>query len=549
MDVIYRKPEIKVRITRPNWKNTSNLEEFTIVTFEPIQCTDEEKSRAAEKWKEPKNYDAKSDGLLAYSYTESRQDEDSPFTLSITPEQDNNRLTWADKIDHLDLVFIEEFGKVRYAGIVHRVRYSSRMGEKGPERSVMVEGNGFGELLKRFQLVLDTKLFINTGEEIKNLQGKSEFIAEGNTFLKQAIMFYYNNFKTIIAEKSGNQKSVLGLLIEKYISLNVDKNCNTLLPICQSMYQMGVNTLWDIVRKIVPDPFYELFGRWDTEKGKYIIFVRQCPYRSQDWKALPSYKVKPIILKEQNVGYDDSDVSTVYYATAPSFGYTNNMVMVVDNLHKNIKVDEDRWKKYGYRPLSVELSFLKRDGIKPNNVEKSLAEIGELLESWYKDNDRFLSEIISVISHEDDSMRYPAVGGRLEFIGQFYIDEIKRKWTYGNSPMSEIKVIRGGQYFNSGKYAGPIPNLGIRLQEFEELADSGEDEKSTLQEAREASATPEPEQPEQYTVKAGDTLQSIAANLYGDGGKWQPIYYANTSLINDPDMIYPGTVLKIPRGI
>jgi hypothetical protein len=468
MESIYRKPKVRIIIKRPNWKNTSGLEEFTIVTFECKPCTDEEKSRAKSFWTDPQNYDAKSDGLLSYSYSESRQSVDSAFNISVTPEQDKNRLTWVDKIGSLDICYIEEFGKVRYCGIVHRARYSSRMGPDGPERTIMIEGNGFGQLLQIFHLVLDTKLFIGTNDELENLKNNSEFISKGDTSLESAILFYYNSFMDIIT-KRGGQQSILGFLIEKYITLEVDKNCNTLLPICQNMYQMGVNTLWDIVRKIVPEPMYELFGHWDSDKGKYIIIARQSPFRPDDWKKLPKYKMNPIILKDCNVGYDDSDVFTVYYATAPSFGYTNNMVMVVDNLSKNLKVDDERWKKYGYRPLSVELSFLKRDEIQPNDVESSLVEIGKLLESWYKNNDRFLSGVVSVVSHEDSDMKYPSVGGRLEVIGgEFYIDEINRKWSFPNSPTSEIKVIRGGYYKQSGDYGGPIPELGRRLQELTE---------------------------------------------------------------------------------
>jgi hypothetical protein len=298
---------------------------------------------------------------------------------------------------------------------------------------------------------------------------KSEFISKADTSLEAAMLFYYNHFKAITLKKN-NKQSVLSLLIEDKISLKVDKNCTTLLPICQSMYQTGVNTLWDIFRKIVPDPMYELFGQWDTEKQKYVITARQCPFTGEDWNGLPSYRIHPATLKEYNVGYDDSEISTVFYAIAPSFGYTNNMALVVDELKKNHVVDEERWKKYGYRPMSVELSFLKRDEIDPNDIENSLVKIARLLHGWYGNNDRFLSGVVSVISYEDEKIQYPAIGGRLEFLGgEFYINDIQRKWTYGASPAAEIKVTRGGIYKESGKYSGPIKKLGRRMNE---LADT-----------------------------------------------------------------------------
>ena len=316
--ILSRRPVIRVKITRPNWKNDTKLEEYVIVTFESDPCTKEEKSKAAEIWETPRgDYGAHSDALLSYSYTESRRSVDAPFTLSLTPEEDLNGLTWIDKIATFDLVYIEEFGIVRYCGIVHRIRYSARMREEGPERTIMVEGNGFGELLKMFQLVMDVKLFIGKPAEIDDLISRSEFITEGGKSLEDAIKWYYANFKKIAAERN-NKRSVLDLLLEKYLGFKIDKNCETFLPICQSMYQTGVNTIWDIFRKIVPDPMYELFGNWDIEEKKYVITARQNPFSGSDWSKLPSYKINPTTLKEYNVGYDDSETYTVFYGIAPS---------------------------------------------------------------------------------------------------------------------------------------------------------------------------------------------------------------------------------------
>lgn len=46
-----------------------------------------------------------------------------------------------------------------------------------------------------------------------------------------------------------------------------------------------------------------------------------------------------------------------------------------------------------------------------------------------------------------------------------------------------------------------------------------------------------------YTIKAGDTLTSIAKKY---GTTWQKIYEANKDKIGNPDIIYAGTVIKIP---
>jgi len=52
--------------------------------------------------------------------------------------------------------------------------------------------------------------------------------------------------------------------------------------------------------------------------------------------------------------------------------------------------------------------------------------------------------------------------------------------------------------------------------------------------------------PSTYTVKQGDSLWKIAQRFYGSGSQWRKIYEANKDKIKNPDLIYPGWVLKIP---
>lgn len=49
-----------------------------------------------------------------------------------------------------------------------------------------------------------------------------------------------------------------------------------------------------------------------------------------------------------------------------------------------------------------------------------------------------------------------------------------------------------------------------------------------------------------YTVKAGDTLSKIAKEHLGDGNAYMKIYEANRDQLNDPNLIKPGQVLKLP---
>lgn len=78
----------------------------------------------------------------------------------------------------------------------------------------------------------------------------------------------------------------------------------------------------------------------------------------------------------------------------------------------------------------------------------------------------------------------------------------------------------------SGPLAGEVAALEARLRELREL-------------------------PRSYTVKEGDFLIKIASmgRVYGDESAWKRLYRANRDKINDPNLIYPGQVLLIPRGM
>lgn len=52
-----------------------------------------------------------------------------------------------------------------------------------------------------------------------------------------------------------------------------------------------------------------------------------------------------------------------------------------------------------------------------------------------------------------------------------------------------------------------------------------------------------------WSVRPGDSLWRISSHeeVYGNGAEWRRIYESNRGAVRDPDRIYPGQELSIPR--
>ena len=60
-------------------------------------------------------------------------------------------------------------------------------------------------------------------------------------------------------------------------------------------------------------------------------------------------------------------------------------------------------------------------------------------------------------------------------------------------------------------------------------------------------APPLTEDVQYYEIKSGDTLWAIAKQYYGDGNKYPQIFEANREVIKDPDKIFVGQKIRIPK--
>ena len=52
-----------------------------------------------------------------------------------------------------------------------------------------------------------------------------------------------------------------------------------------------------------------------------------------------------------------------------------------------------------------------------------------------------------------------------------------------------------------------------------------------------------------YAVRSGDTLSGITQRFYGKDANWRSLYAANESKISNPNLIYVGEALRLPRHL
>ncbi|HEY5622089.1 MAG TPA: LysM peptidoglycan-binding domain-containing protein, partial [Pontiella sp.] len=69
----------------------------------------------------------------------------------------------------------------------------------------------------------------------------------------------------------------------------------------------------------------------------------------------------------------------------------------------------------------------------------------------------------------------------------------------------------------------------------------------TVPKSADSSAAASTGNPEIYHVVSGDTLSTIAAKFYGNSGKWDIIFQANSDRLASPNDLKAGQTLVIPR--
>ena len=94
---------------------------------------------------------------------------------------------------------------------------------------------------------------------------------------------------------------------------------------------------------------------------------------------------------------------------------------------------------------------------------------------------------------------------------------------------------------------GEVFANGLKVTEEEEAAHSVQADAAGSAAPVDAPATEGEVSTEFYVIESGDTLSKIAKRVYGDAMQYTKIFEANREVIEDPDKIFVGQKIRIPK--
>jgi hypothetical protein len=460
IDKYTRRPDLEIEIRRPNYQ-LSSYEDKLIVVFG--QSDSENVSTAC----------------IGYSYSESLNSLDTPFSLNLTLERDGSGYTWYDKIHVRDLVFIKEHGKTRFAGFITDRRYQARMGDKGVQRSITISGVSIGGFITFFSIIMDLHILASNknGTAFSAAQKFMTSLAgniEKDQQLSNLILSVFTSFFDMIDVIGQTQQQGIRQIVKKFFDVGGKFSSDLVAkyPVSLSVYQTGENSLWNILQQIITPPFHEFYGLWNyaEDVNKYELILRQTPFDPANWSALPIHRIPDdipaLFLQDYDIGDSDRDAKTVYGCFLPGSAYSREKVLTLDNFSTSLYFDKARWPYYGYKSMFTELRFFNR------SKETDFLQVPDLIQSlsnqlynWFNNNIEFLTGTVTIMNVESaDHPHYPQIGQRLGFLeGEFYIEEVRRSWQYGGSMTATLSVSRGFMYSSTGEQRQPIDKIGQKI--------------------------------------------------------------------------------------
>ena len=189
---------------------------------------------------------------------------------------------------------------------------------------------------------------------------------------------------------------------------------------------------------------------------------------------------------------------------------------------------------------------------------KFMEAIGEKIAAQAKGDDEFAAALVEKVEESGldvDDFDVEFAGGKATISGIAADEDVAEKTilvvgnTRGVAEVEADALVAGMTDAEKAEFA-EAREAAKKRAEARDAAEARMEElkakRELLVRKRKAQAAAARAQSKFYAVKRGDTLSKIAKEFYGDGSKYPTIFEANKPMLKDPDLIYPGQMLRIP---
>jgi hypothetical protein len=451
--------------------------------------------------------------LQSYTFSTAVNDAKGEFSLTFYPDDPNIFSTdesnsWGqdtfDRIQVMDIVQVYESeysrnnDKSEFTGVIRSKKYVVQMTDGGPRRSILVSGHSIAGLVQEFRMSLDMQTMELTKQTANNAQLSIE-LTEALIWKNEkgeAIPIHVKVIVEKIWEKfleiSNQFDKLTNCKVSEYITKWMGKDffdfddSEFYYPIANVFFGQKSESFYNIIEGIVPQPVYEIFPY--VKDGITKIKIRIAPFDIKDvWNGNEMERAKkqidPFMVKSFDIQQSDNGVYTVYFAYIHGSPIDMDKAIILSSQNvkgiQGVAVDEEKFGKYGYRPLFILLRGYGKSQKDDVTTAENRLKLSERLKEWFCNLDKMYSGKITmstnisgkkeyVLGKESAEMSQP--GEKISFLGgEFYVTAAQHSWNYGSSPETTLSISRGGIY-KSGEFV-EMTNTAKRYQEFKDAVE------------------------------------------------------------------------------
>ena len=420
--------------------------------------------------------------LVSYDFEKSIDNFGGSFSFTVKEEVTTNDLetTFMDKVQPFDIIEIYENGsskKVDFIGVVTTVSFGGI--SSNLNKTVSISGKSIEWLFSFYNINCDIKACIdqNTAANKTFLTDLGEKQATEGLSIKDIVKATFKTFKERVEVNQSVSNFIIGDIIDNWYGSDfcVASNDKFIFPITSNLFENSRINVIDYIRKLLPPPLYEIFGLIDSS-NKPKICVRLVPYANPEEK----YEIKSTLLTDFTLTKSCDELYTAFLpyveGSEQSADFFMNLQAAESNEEKGydaVLVNTDKVKLYGYQLLTC--SFVGYTYSGNNSIDKSkLKTLAKQMDFLFSRLEEMYSGDFTIVHLADESVAND--GEWLKFAkGLFYVTTAKHSWRYGDNPIINYQVIRGGEYFGTVKVDGfgiaklfqPLKKLSYIYREFD----------------------------------------------------------------------------------